>query len=278
MKIIEVKRDDQRIQVIDFLRREGALNLYLYEGLASNRPGSGNYLLHSFRGISGAAHTRSGTHFHIFLSERIPERAEELVGDFFLKSFPRFSSFFGDSRCVKRLAALDRMGNVKINPFLFMELAREDFRPGGAVTDCLPVRGGTEHAEQLLPLQIQYEVEEIGVNRSSIDREKTLMSLKRRLSRGEVTVLFRGGRPLACAGVNARFEGTCQLGSIYVVPELRGKGLGSEVVSAHVERMFERYGRVVLFVGEKNSAARRVYEKLGFRTTGGLAHAKRVTL
>jgi uncharacterized protein len=104
------------------------------------------------------------------------------------------------------------------------------------------------------------------------------VSLMRRISRGEVTVLIRGGAPVACAGVNARFEGACQLGSIYVVPELRGKGLGSEVVSAHVERMFERYDRLVLFVGEKNSPARRVYEKLGFRTTGGLAHARRVTL
>jgi predicted GNAT family acetyltransferase len=128
-------------------------------------------------------------------------------------------------------------------------------------------------AETLASLQIQYEIEELGAARDAIDMGRTVAGLRARLDRGEVTLAFEGGLLVACAGVNARFENTCQIGSVYVIPPFRNRGYGYSVVSAHVGRMFERYDRLALFVGETNAAARRIYGKLGFLESGGLLFA-----
>jgi len=54
------------------------------------------------------------------------------------------------------------------------------------------------------------------------------------------------------------------------VPEYRGKGYGKAIVSAHLSRLFDRYGKVVLFVKKTNTRAIHVYTALGFLARGEL--------
>lgn len=84
---------------------------------------------------------------------------------------------------------------------------------------------------------------------------------------------FRGiresGRLVAAAGTHlfAPDLGVCAIGNVYTRQSARGRGLASRVTSAVAEAAFARGVRtIVLNVRDVNGGARRVYERLGFRT------------
>jgi predicted GNAT family acetyltransferase len=128
-------------------------------------------------------------------------------------------------------------------------------------------------ASLLVPLQIQYEIEEVGADYAQISRQKVKKVLEKKIQLGEITAIFNGREPVALAGVNARFGNTCQIGSVYVLPEYRGRGYGFSVISSHLERLFDRYTHIVLFVEENNNKAQHIYEKIGFQCSGRLLQA-----
>jgi ribosomal protein S18 acetylase RimI-like enzyme len=276
-----VKRERRRARCIRFLKEKGARNLYLYEGLVSKNTRHTNLLFARKGETVGVAHTKSGVHLHLFLSDGCAASCAREIGDILRDRLPMFESCFGDRAGVERF--LDGGGRAveKTRPFVFMELEKARYDKNRHDSDRQDPRaahpavaGEPRMAEALLSLQMQYEIEELGVSKEAVDRERTLASLRARIARREVTLVFDGERLVACAGVNARFETTCQIGSVYVPPAFRGMGYGYAVVSSHLARMFERYDRVVLFAGEGNAAARGLYGKLGFREAGALLFAR----
>lgn len=63
--------------------------------------------------------------------------------------------------------------------------------------------------------------------------------------------------------------GDCELENIIVASEHRNHGIGSQLVEALVNAVRNRDAtRIFLEVRESNAAARRLYEKCGFATTG----------
>jgi predicted GNAT family acetyltransferase len=276
MQCARVDGERQIARCIRFLKEKGARNLYLYEGLVSKNTGHARLLFTRMGGAAGIAFTRNGTHLHLFLPDGCAADAARETKDLLRRRFPMLKSCFGDRGGVEKF--LDACGPAvkRTRSFVFMELEKgrrgSTAPPVGGLHPA--VAGKPEMAEALASLQIQYEIEELGASRDAIDRDRTLAGLRARLARGEVTLAFEGGLLVACAGVNARFERTCQIGSVYVIPARRNRGYGHSVVSAHVGRMLERYDRLALFAGETNSAARRIYGKLGFRESGGLLFAE----
>ncbi len=73
---------------------------------------------------------------------------------------------------------------------------------------------------------------------------------------------------VAKAGINARGFAYDQIGGVYVVPELRGAGIGTRLVAELCARTATEGRRLSLFVKKRNAAARRTYEKIGFAETG----------
>ena len=135
---------------------------------------------------------------------------------------------FGDERSVQLYFEGAESSPVNAMRFVYMEVDRGRFTPkilhGGAVPS-------VEDAPALLPLQRNYEIEEIGTTRDRIDDGRMLQVMKRKIGRGEISVLRDRGAPVALAGVNARFERCCQIGSVYVSPAYRGRGYGHSIVS-----------------------------------------------
>jgi ribosomal protein S18 acetylase RimI-like enzyme len=95
------------------------------------------------------------------------------------------------------------------------------------------------------------------------------------LASGDVTVLIGGDGPDGLALL--RFRPSlwsesldCYLEELYVVPEKRGQGLGQALMEAAMETARkEGAGYMDLGTAETDTAARALYEKLGFSRTEG---------
>jgi ribosomal protein S18 acetylase RimI-like enzyme len=95
------------------------------------------------------------------------------------------------------------------------------------------------------------------------------------LESGDVTVLIGGGGPDGLALL--RFRPSlwsesldCYLEELYVVPDLRGRGLGQALMEAAIEAArAEGAGYMDLGTAETDTAARALYEKMGFSRTEG---------
>jgi GNAT superfamily N-acetyltransferase len=82
-----------------------------------------------------------------------------------------------------------------------------------------------------------------------------------------VLVDAQGGaiRGFACAFLDADPEWGCLVDNLHVVPDLKGQGLGRQLMTAVAKRVWlsNPGSRLHLWVYEQNLAARRFYERLG---------------
>jgi ribosomal protein S18 acetylase RimI-like enzyme len=265
MKIVPLRRSRQREICLKCLSCGKSRNLYLYEGITLGNVLHQNYcVLHGGR-LYGVLHTKRGFHIHLFLSDEVDEAETEELRQIILQKFPLIRTIFGDKSTVEKLGV-----NLRKREFISMELEMPSFRPMFLYDAGTPSQG---MAVALAPLQIEYEVEEMDVDRGEISGRLVLSVVKKRIERGEITVIIVSGKPVAFASVNARYGNTCQIGSVYVLPAYRGRGYGISIISSHVDRLFQKYKRIVLFVSKDNTRALHIYEKVGFSVKGMLEQA-----
>ena len=81
---------------------------------------------------------------------------------------------------------------------------------------------------------------------------------------------FVGRQLAAIVGLNAAYGSVGQVGGVYARPEDRKKGLARAAMELLIEdsREHHHFTRLILFTGEENPGARRLYESLGFELTG----------
>ena len=92
---------------------------------------------------------------------------------------------------------------------------------------------------------------------------------------GDLTVLLAGDPPVGLATLRFRpavwtESIDCHLEELYVVPDLRGRGLGRQLMEAAMDTARrEGAGYMDLGTAEDDTAARALYESLGFDNRGG---------
>jgi ribosomal protein S18 acetylase RimI-like enzyme len=81
---------------------------------------------------------------------------------------------------------------------------------------------------------------------------------------------FVGRQLAAIVGLNAAYGTVGQVGGVYARPEDRKKGLARAAMELLIEdsREHHRFTKLILFTGEENLGARRLYESLGFELAG----------
>jgi predicted GNAT family acetyltransferase len=81
---------------------------------------------------------------------------------------------------------------------------------------------------------------------------------------------FEGERLVSLAGITAMHDIIAQLGGVFTVPDHRRAGLSRDVMTTLMRdaHHIQGLGRLFLFTGEENVAARRMYESLGFDSFG----------
>lgn len=82
--------------------------------------------------------------------------------------------------------------------------------------------------------------------------------------------LVDDGELVTTATINAAYEGVAQVGAVYTVPARRGEGLARATMARLIEEApgIHRLRQLVLFTGETNAAAGRLYRSLGFAVVG----------
>lgn len=91
--------------------------------------------------------------------------------------------------------------------------------------------------------------------------------------RGRFVVGYLDTQPVAMGGVRRIDADTVEIKRMYVVPEVRGRGL-SRVVLAHLESLAREVGatRILLETGPKQPEAMRLYETSGYERVEGFGH------
>ena len=130
-----------------------------------------------------------------------------------------------------------------------------------------------DEVDVLLPASIAMFTEEVGVDPLAGDGGAAYRSRVHELVRqGHAYARIEAGEVLFKAEVGAVSAGCCQVQGVWVSPALRGRGLGTAGMAAVAELARARIAPVVsLYVNDFNTAARRSYDRVGFREVGMFA-------
>ncbi|MFW7378885.1 MAG: GNAT family N-acetyltransferase [Oligoflexus sp.] len=82
--------------------------------------------------------------------------------------------------------------------------------------------------------------------------------------------LFEDNTLISITNMNSRYKNIGQVGGVYTIPEFRSRGLAKKVVRHQLADMKRVHGldRAILFTGEDNIPAQKVYQRLGFTPQG----------
>jgi ribosomal protein S18 acetylase RimI-like enzyme len=104
------------------------------------------------------------------------------------------------------------------------------------------------------------------------ESSRDIASFAERLAASAVFAAFRGADLLGVAGFHVQpgpkhaHKGT--LWGMYVRPRARGVGIGAVLIDAVIEHARQHVEQIQLTVISENMAARRLYERFGFREYG----------
>ena len=133
----------------------------------------------------------------------------------------------------------------------------------------LSIERATENdLTELFPLQLDYENTEVAYEGRPINPAVCKLSLRARLATEYIYKVSTDGRIVAKAGTNAQGFHWFQIGGVYTLPAYRNKGLAAVAVAHLINTHSAESHGFALFVKTANTAALRVYEKLGFEQCG----------
>ena len=130
-------------------------------------------------------------------------------------------------------------------------------------------RSRLDELEIVYPASVAMYTEEVGVSPEAHGGGATYRArVAQLIARGWSFVRIEDGRVVFKAEIAAATPHACQVQDVYVAPDRRNEGLGSAGVAAVVAFALREVAPVVsLYVNDANHAARRVYERIGFRQT-----------
>lgn len=125
-------------------------------------------------------------------------------------------------------------------------------------------RASAYDVRALFPLQRDYEKEEVLLNPEKFNSTASFLTLQKNLRKELIYVAELDGVPVAKAGTNARGMNYFQIGGVFTVPSLRGRGIGKMIMKALMWEIAQKKKHLCLFVKRSNQSAIRLYTSLGF--------------
>lgn len=126
-----------------------------------------------------------------------------------------------------------------------------------------------EMAEEIFPLQYEYEKEEVLIPGEVIEPKACKILLNKALINGMVYVLKAEGKIVSKLNINAHSMNYVQFGGVFTLPEFRGKKFAKVLVDRIAGKFLNEGKKICLFVKESNLAAKKLYSRCGFEKIGG---------
>lgn len=225
-----------------------------------------------------------GLLFHC-IDTNIPEETVLAFGRFFLgQDFPYtelhavagirehtllFEQVMSEAAHIRLDAAVDYylMRCAKPCTDIFFQTAQAKLNT--TLNTTLSIERATENdLTELFPLQLDYEHTEVAYEGRPINPAVCKLSLCARLTTEYIYKVSADGHIVAKAGTNAQGFHWFQIGGVYTLPAYRNKGLAAAAVAHLINTHSAEAHGFALFVKTANTAALRVYEKLGFEQCG----------
>lgn len=122
--------------------------------------------------------------------------------------------------------------------------------------------------DTVYPACVAMFTEEVGVDPEAGSRSGYRARVAQLISQGWSFAIIEDGEVIFKTEVGAATAHGCQLQGVYVRPDLRGRGIAGPAVAAVVQQVRRSIApAVTLYVNDHNTAARRVYERVGFEHT-----------
>jgi predicted GNAT family acetyltransferase len=122
--------------------------------------------------------------------------------------------------------------------------------------------------DTIYPACVAMFTEEVGVDPEAGNRSGYRARVAQLISQGWAFAIIEDGEVIFKTEVGAATPYACQLQGVYVRPDLRGRGIAGPAVAAVVRLVRRSIAPIVtLYVNDHNTAARRVYERVGFEHT-----------
>jgi predicted GNAT family acetyltransferase len=126
----------------------------------------------------------------------------------------------------------------------------------------------TADMDALVSLHAAYEIEEVLPGHSEFNASISRLNTERLFANEQMLVAVLGGRLVGKINTNALAFSPIQIGGVYVLPEYRGLGLARRLAGEFTADLASQGRGVSLFVKKSNSAANRVYRRIGFEKLG----------
>ncbi|MBQ9205592.1 MAG: GNAT family N-acetyltransferase [Treponema sp.] len=202
------------------------------------------------------------------------------VQEFFSLNKPqKLFSIIGEQKYTDAIAKifLKLYGTVPkaVNEYILMEynhtLAEQaalaekvDARKKSFLADCEIFDCKDSDFDALFPIQKEYELEEVVVDKSTFSEKNCRILLRRSLQDGGIFGVRYNNRIIAKASINAKGENCIQLGGIFTDMTLRNRGIATFLVKTLTQRFKKEGKTIVLFVKKVNVPAINVYRNCGF--------------
>ena len=139
----------------------------------------------------------------------------------------------------------------------------EDFTPATTPAAGAVRQAGSADRPLLLDWIVQFAID------ASLPLHDAAASVDNRLDAGAFWIWEVQGDPVATAGhaplVSTPTGTIGRVGPVYTPAHLRGRGFGTAVTSAVVERLLPLTSTIILYADAENPTSNGVYERLGFR-------------
>jgi uncharacterized protein len=129
-------------------------------------------------------------------------------------------------------------------------------------------RARSSDLDQLAPACAAMHREEIGIDPLARDAVGYRQRIRELIEQGRSFVWIHGERIAFKCEISAESDAAVQLMGVWTAPNLRGRGFARRGLAEVCGHVFRNGRDVTLFVNDFNLAARRLYERLGFRQIG----------
>ncbi len=191
--------------------------------------------------------------------------------EIFDNSLSKVHTVIGDKKSVKNILKTcfnEKTVSDGINSFNYyaMALDKQSFKPCNSSLDGINIRLGIQKdLENLMPLQKNYEIEEVLPRSEMFNKAISKKHLSTILKNQTTVIAEKSGKIIAKANTNEKGFIYQQIGGVYTLPEYRNMNISTALVSSLLENIFSKDMKASLFVKINNPAALKVYTKLGFK-------------